>query len=77
MSTRTGRLMVEPKNRQDRAASDKALAGAAAASNPASPTTAGVVKQAAAIADLTAAPTQADFNGLLAKLRAAGQLATS
>ena len=35
----------------------------------------GGVKQAAAIADLTGAPAQADFNGLLAKLRAAGILA--
>ncbi|MBY6247569.1 hypothetical protein [Citrobacter werkmanii] len=33
--------------------------------------TAGTVKQMAVIADLTAAPTQADFNGLLAKLRTA------
>lgn len=38
--------------------------------------TAGTVKQMTAIADLTAAPTQADFNGLLAKLRAAGVLAS-
>ncbi len=36
----------------------------------------GTVLQQTAIADLTAAPTQADFNGLLAKLRAAGVLAT-
>ncbi|HHL0960471.1 TPA: head fiber protein [Serratia marcescens] len=36
----------------------------------------GGVKMAAAMADLTAAPTQADFNGLLAALRAAGQIAT-
>ncbi|ULH12435.1 hypothetical protein MF265_06650 [Serratia marcescens] len=35
----------------------------------------GGVKMAAAMADLTAAPTQADFNGLLAKLRASGALA--
>ncbi|EAS3168183.1 head fiber protein [Citrobacter werkmanii] len=38
--------------------------------------TAGTVKQMPAIADLTAAPTQADFNGLLAKLRTAGILAS-
>ncbi|EBY0570154.1 hypothetical protein JZR27_001005 [Salmonella enterica subsp. enterica serovar Newport] len=38
--------------------------------------TAGIVKQMPAIADLTAAPTQADFNGLLAKLRTAGILAS-
>ena len=37
----------------------------------------GAVKQAAAIADIGAAPSQADFNGLLAKLRAAGVLAQS
>lgn len=30
-----------------------------------------------AIADLTAAPTEADFNSLLAKLRAAGIIAAS
>ncbi|WP_415859143.1 hypothetical protein [Edwardsiella ictaluri] len=36
----------------------------------------GAVKQSAAIPDLTAAPTQADFNGLLAKLRAAGVMAS-
>lgn len=39
-------------------------------------TTAGVVKMAAAQADAAAAPTQADFNGLLAKLRTAGILST-
>lgn len=38
----------------------------------ASTSTAGVVKKMAAIADLTAAPTMEDFNGLLAALRAAG-----
>jgi hypothetical protein len=35
------------------------------------------VKQMAAIADLSAAPTQQDFNNLLAALRTAGMLATS
>ncbi len=38
--------------------------------------TPGLVKQAEAIADLSAAPTQEDFNGLLAKLRACGVLAS-
>ncbi|EMN3922133.1 head fiber protein [Citrobacter amalonaticus] len=47
------------------------------AATPATTTDLGVVKQAAAIADLTAAPTQADFNGLLANLRAAGLMASS
>ena len=37
----------------------------------------GAVKQMAAIADLSAAPTQEDFNGLLAKLKAAGLMASS
>lgn len=37
----------------------------------------GGVTQATAIADLTAAPTQSDFNGLLAKLRTVGILAAS
>ncbi|MBS3894611.1 hypothetical protein [Serratia marcescens] len=36
----------------------------------------GGVKMATAIADLTAAPTQADFNALLAALRASGTLAS-
>ncbi|ELV7528472.1 hypothetical protein QMU90_002336 [Edwardsiella ictaluri] len=49
---------------------------ASAAVTAATPTVMGAVKQAAAIPDLTAAPTQADFNGLLAKLRAAGILAS-
>ena len=35
---------------------------------------AGIVKQMEAIADLSAAPTQQDFNNLLAKLRTAGIL---
>ena len=35
----------------------------------------GAVKQMAAIADLSGAPTQEDFNGLLAKMRTAGMLA--
>ena len=39
--------------------------------------TLGGVKQMAAIADLSAAPTQQDFNNLLAALRTAGMLATS
>lgn len=33
------------------------------------------IKQQASIADLTAAPTEGDFNGLLSALRAAGILA--
>lgn len=38
-------------------------------------TTPGLVKQAAARADVLAAPTMAEFNDLLAKLRSAGVLA--
>lgn len=38
-------------------------------------TTPGLVKQAAAVADAVAAPTQAEYNALLAALRAAGVLA--
>ncbi|ELM3659791.1 hypothetical protein RYR38_003254 [Edwardsiella piscicida] len=52
------------------------LQESAAAVTAATPTVMGAVKQSAAITDLTAAPTQADFNGLLAKLRAAGILAS-
>ncbi len=37
----------------------------------------GGVKQAAAVADAAAAPTQEEFNALLASLRAAGILAAS
>lgn len=43
----------------------------------ATPEALGGVKQAEAIADLTAEPTMADFNGLLAKLRASGLLASA
>lgn len=43
----------------------------------ATPTTAGTVKQAAAIANVTAAPTAEEFNALLKSLRDAGILATS
>lgn len=37
----------------------------------------GGVRQGSAIADLSAAPTQADFNGLLAVLRATGLIASA
>ena len=48
----------------------------AAGTTPGNATTtkAGVVKQMETIADLSAAPTQQDFNNLLAKLRTAGIL---
>jgi hypothetical protein len=39
--------------------------------------TAGLVKQMTFTAQLTAAPTQADFNALLTKLIASGQMASS
>ncbi|MGE1402283.1 head fiber protein [Citrobacter freundii] len=60
------------------AQSGEAVSVAKASETPVAATTAtaGTVKQMPAIADLTAAPTQADFNGLLAKLRAAGILAS-
>lgn len=48
-----------------------------AAQLPAAGTDIGGVKQMSAIADLTAAPTQQDFNNLLAALRTAGMLANS
>ena len=44
---------------------------------PATPTSAGTVKQAAAVANVTAAPTTEEFNALLKSLRDAGILATS
>lgn len=48
-----------------------------AAQLPAAGAAIGGVKQMAAIADLAAAPTQQDFNNLLAALRTAGMLANS
>jgi hypothetical protein len=48
-----------------------------AAPMAATTTTAGVVKQMAFTAQLTAAPTQADFNALLTKLISSGQMASS
>ena len=39
--------------------------------------TAGIVKQMTFTAQLTAAPTQADFNALLTKLISSGQMASS
>ena len=59
-----------PKGDQGPAGPSYTLPAAAAA-------TLGGVKQMAAIADLSAAPTQQDFNNLLAALRTAGMLATS
>lgn len=47
----------------------------AAVATPATTTTNGTVKQVAHIANLVAAPTEADFNGLLAALQAAGVMA--
>ncbi|MFS8079934.1 head fiber protein [Serratia marcescens] len=43
----------------------------------ASPSVVGGVKQGAAVANAAAAPTQAEYNALLASLRAAGIIATS
>lgn len=44
---------------------------------PASSSVVGGVKQGAAVANAAAAPTQAEYNALLASLRAAGIIATS
>ena len=49
--------------------------GVAAAGAPATTAQAGVVKQIANIAQLSAVPTQADFNGLLTALQGAGIMA--
>ena len=49
--------------------------GVAAAGAAATTAQAGVVKQIANIAQLSAAPTQADFNGLLTALHGAGIMA--
>lgn len=63
-----GTLTVEPKLRADQVASDAALRKAAA--EPA-------VTVMPHIAQLTAAPTAADFNGLLTALTTAGLMAAS
>jgi hypothetical protein len=55
----------------------KGMPHSLAAAAPASATNQGPVKQAAFIPQLGAAPTQADFNGLLTKLIAAGIMASS
>lgn len=44
---------------------------------PATSSTAGIVKQMTFTPQLTAAPTQADFNALLTKLISSGQMASS
>lgn len=58
-----------------------AIAAAAASGGPApgnaTTATAGLVKQSTNIAALAAAPTEADFNGLLAAMRTAGLMASS
>lgn len=56
----------------------KAMATSATAADAPSATTtvAGTVLQGAAVADAVAAPTKAEFDALLASLRAAGVLAT-
>ena len=55
---------------------DKGDAGASYTLPAAKTSALGGVKQAEAIADLSATPTQTDFNNLLAKLRAAGIMAS-
>lgn len=54
----------------------EAIGGGEEAPGNATTSTPGLVKQAEAITDLSADPTQTDFNGLLAKLRTAGILAS-
>lgn len=61
---RQGRVTVEPKYREDARVSDAALTQAA------------TISVMPAMADLTAAPAQADFNALLQALRDAGLMAT-
>lgn len=56
-------------------ARETAEAAQGAIPKAATTSTAGVVKQVAHIEDLSAAPTQGDFNGLLAALRTAGIMA--
>jgi hypothetical protein len=53
------------------------VAKASEAPVAATTSTAGTVKQMTFTAQLTAAPTQADFNSLLTKLIAAGHMASS
>lgn len=60
----------------DQAAGRAAIGAMASDATPTTTARGGVLQQAAQ-ADLTAAPTQSDFNALLAKLRTAGVLAAS
>ena len=54
---------------------EQGVAAASAAPAAATTETAGVVKQMANIAQLSAEPTQSDFNGLLTALQTAGLMA--
>lgn len=53
---------------------DEIIAAVQAATQPATTEAYGTVKQAEAVADAESAPTQAEFNGLLAALRASGAI---
>lgn len=71
-ATDTGKALLTATDK----AAGRAAISALSDSEPTA-TTRGGVLQAAAQTDLTAAPTQADFNALLAKLRTAGVLAAA
>lgn len=67
-------ITAEKLNRLEQGVSAAASA-VDGAKSAATTSTAGVVKQMAHIEDLAQAPTQADFNGLLAALQTAGIMA--
>lgn len=71
--TTTGKLLFTAATPADALAAIEGIGWG----DPPTNTKRGGVFQQAAIADVSAAPTQADFNGLLAKLRSSGLLASS
>lgn len=75
MANRTGKISVEPKSKFDQRVSD---AAAKSGGTPATKTTAGIVKQAALVANAAGAnPTQAEYNALLTALKTAGLMAST
>lgn len=71
-------IRIPPKTDKDAKDTTAALQAAAGATQPASPTTAGVVKQGAAVANATdEASAVVQLNALLASLRASGAIGTT
>ena len=70
-------LKTGPKGEKGDKGDTGAQGPAGATPSNATTSQAGIVKQIEAISDLSGAPSQEDFNGLLAKMRTAGILAGS